>query len=100
MSEPAHIRLSARYGKFLFKHRTAFALAVGLLSAVALMGLVQLRFDGEPRKIFKQSDDAFAKLEEYFEHFGADDNHVLLILHSSSIFSPEFVENLRAALSH
>ena len=33
---------------------------------MALTGLTKLRFDDEPREIFKQSDEDFALLEEYF----------------------------------
>lgn len=68
---------------------------VGFLSLLALLGIFQLKFDSEPRSIFKQSDDDFAKLEEYFEQFGADDNSLILVLHGDSLFTPEFSEALR-----
>ena len=86
--------LSERYGRLLLNHRRSFAILIGILSAVALVGLPQLRFDGEPREIFKQSDDDFAKLEEYFEQFGADDNNVILVLHGD-LFTPGLSRALR-----
>ncbi len=82
------------HGRFLLRHRKAFAILTGLLSIVALTGLAQLRFDDEPREIFKQSDEEFALLEEYFEQFGADDNNIILVLHGN-LFTPVFSEALR-----
>lgn len=88
------LRLSERYGRFLLGHRRAFTIIITILSVAAFVGLVQLRFDGEPREIFKQADEDFAKLEEYFEHFGADDNSVIVILHGDQIFTPQFSKAL------
>ncbi len=88
------LHLSERYGRLLLGHKRTFAALVALLSALALIGLPQLRFDGEPREIFKQSDDDFAALEEYFDQFGADDNNVILLLHGD-LFTPEFSRALR-----
>ncbi len=81
-------------GRFLLGHRKAFAILAGLLSIVAMAGLAQLRFDDEPREIFKQSDEEFALLEEYFEQFGADDNSIILVL-EGNLFTPGFSRALR-----
>ena len=82
------------HGRFLLGHRKAFAILAGLLSIVAMAGLAQLRFDDEPREIFKQSDEEFALLEEYFEQFGADDNSIILVL-EGNLFTPGFSRALR-----
>ena len=93
--EKSHrFHFSEWYGRFLLGHRKAFAILAGLLSIVALTGLTKLRFDDEPREIFKQSDEDFALLEEYFEQFGADDNNIILVLHGN-LFTPEFSRALR-----
>lgn len=85
---------SERYGRLLLGHRRYFAVLIGLLSIVASIGLGQLRFDTEPRKIFKQSDENFALLEEYFEQFGADDNNIVLVL-DGDLFTSTFSRALR-----
>jgi len=79
----------------LIRHRRPCAIAAGLLSLAAILGLFQLKFDSEPRAIFRQSDAEFEQLEEYFDQFGADDNDVIVVLHGRNLFSPEFSSALR-----
>lgn len=88
-------RIAGRWGKLLFDRRRAFEVILGLVSLAALLGLVQLRFDSEPRTLFQRSDEDFQLLNEYFEHFGADDNEITVILRSSSLFSSQFSAALR-----
>ena len=90
----SRLQPSERYARLLLGHRPTFAILAFIVSIGALFGLAQLRFDGEPREIFKQSDDDFAKLEEYFEQFGADDNNVILLLRGD-LFTPGLSEALR-----
>lgn len=99
MSFPARDKLSTRYGHFLLNHRRGFTIALALLCLIGFLGLIQIRFDGEPRKIFQRSDSDFARLEQYFKDFGADDNDIVLVIHGSELFGAEFSDALRSFTS-
>lgn len=96
MSSSPRAKISTHYGRFLLNHRRGFTIALALLCLLGAGGLLQIRFDGEPRKIFQRSDSDFERLEQYFEDFGADDNDIVLVLHGPNLFSSDFSEALRA----
>ena len=86
--------LPERYSHFLLRRKSWFLTILGIATLLALAGLTQLRFDGEPREIFKQGDREFALLEEYFEQFGPDDNGIVVIV-DGEIFNSAFARALR-----
>lgn len=90
----ASLKLSERYSHFLLRRKRWFLAILAITTVLAIAGLTQVRFDGEPREIFKQGDEEFALLEEYFEQFGPDDNGIILVL-DGQIFSSAFAQALR-----
>ena len=88
------LQLPERYSHFLLRRKSWFLAILTITTLLAVAGLTQLRFDGEPREIFKQGDKEFALLEEYFEQFGPDDNGIALIV-DGEIFSSAFARALR-----
>lgn len=76
-------------------HRRATAVAVAALTAAALVGIVRLPYDDVPRTMFRSHDADFARLEEVFEQFGADDVDCVLLIESDDLFRPDRVAALR-----
>jgi len=76
-------------------HRRAFALMPIAATIAAVVGLALLQFDDVPRTLFRSHDADFARLEEVFEQFGADDVDCVLLVEADDLFRPENVAALR-----
>lgn len=79
-----------------FAHqRRVTALLVGAMSAAAVVGLVRLQFDDVPRTIFRSNDEDFARLEEAFDQFGADDSECVLLVEADDLYTPAGIVGLQ-----
>jgi predicted RND superfamily exporter protein len=97
--DDSQIRRAGRHNPSWFeRHRGLSALSVVAVSALALFGIVRLQFDDVPRTIFRSHDEEFARLEEVFSQFGADDVDCVFLVESDDLFTPERVAVLRGLI--
>ena len=83
--------LFQRLSELFDAHRRALAVAIGLVTATALWGLSRLEYDDVPRLTFRSHDADFARLEEVFQQFGADDVDCVLLVEADDLFRPSSV---------
>lgn len=69
---------------------------MALLSALLIAGIARVRFDDQPRGFFRAEDEEFARLEQTFQEFGADDLDVLLVLEGEELFEPVAYRQMRS----
>ena len=80
---------------WFLNRRLSVAVAVGVVTALAVFGASRLGFDDNPRAVFRSDDEDFQLMEEVFEQFGTDDNLCFLIVHSEALFSRRSLDDLR-----
>lgn len=80
-----------RLAELFDAHRAKLALAVGLATIAAIVGLSRLQFDDIPRLTFRSHDAEFTLLEQVFRQFGADDVDCVLLVQGDDLFKPENV---------
>lgn len=76
-------------------HRRIYALLPIAATLAAVVGVVLLQYDDVPRTLFRSHDEDFARLEEVFEQFGADDVDCVLLVEADDLFRPANVVALR-----
>jgi len=76
-------------------HRRLVALAVVAVTLAASYGVYRLEFDDVPRATFRSDDTDFARLEEAFRQFGADDVDCVFLVEAEDIYSPNNIASLR-----
>lgn len=81
------------------RHRVVIAIAVVVLTVVAVVGVSRLGFDDNPRAVFRAGDDEFRLMEEVFEQFGTDDGTCYLMLRSDALFSRKSLGDLQQLTS-
>ncbi len=79
----------------LERSRTPAVIGVALATLLAIVGIVRLEYDDVPRTIFRSDDVDFARLEEVFRQFGADDADCVLLVEAETLFAPQNVAALR-----
>src|SRR5262245_15827934 len=77
------------------RNRLAVAAGVVLLTVLAVYGITKLKFDDDPRNIFRTHQADFELLEEQFADFGSDDNACVFVLEGEDLFSPAAVAAIR-----
>ena len=73
----------------------AIAVAVGIATVAAAVGVSRLGFDDNPRAVFQTNEDDFRLMEEVFEQFGTDESNSFLIVQSDALFSRRSLIELR-----
>ncbi|MCE9607774.1 MAG: MMPL family transporter [Planctomycetia bacterium] len=76
-------------------HRRFTAFAVAATTLIAVYGLTRLEYDDLPRATFRSNDTDFARLEEAFHQFGADDVDCVFLVEADDIYTPNNVASLR-----
>jgi len=84
-----------RIGQLFARHRPSVALFVGLVTLVAFYGISQLKFDDDPRNLFKTGQADYLQLERQFEEFGSDDNDCVFVIEGKNLFQPATIEAIR-----
>ncbi len=72
---------------FFTAHQRSVAVVVAVVTVLAAWGTARVEFNDEPRTIFRRDDDEFARLEQMYADFGADDNDVLLVIDGERLFT-------------
>jgi predicted RND superfamily exporter protein len=80
--------------RFQFRHRRWILLLLGLLVAVALLGLGSLRVDFSPQKIFVSGGEQYGFLETVHEVFGRDDSTMVVHVRADDLFAAVAVDYL------
>ena len=60
-----------------------------------MFGVSRVKFDSDPRVLFRASDPQFAELEQFHADFGPDDHDCLLVIEGDDFFTPAVLEALR-----
>lgn len=79
-------------------HRDRPALLRGIavaIMALALVGLVQVRFDSDPRVMFRTNDASFARLEQFQAEFSPDDQDIVVLINGQDFFTIPAITALR-----
>lgn len=80
----------------LLARRPQVVLALlALASLAALAGLAQLRFDNDPRNLFKVRDAAYDEMERVAVRFGADDGACVIVVEADDVFAPSVLAQVR-----
>ena len=88
-----------RLADLAIRHRGALLAACGGITILALAGLAQLRFQEEPRDIYRSDNDDFQRLEKVYRDFGADDNDCLILVEANDLFTPAASGHLRGLVT-
>lgn len=84
-----------RFASFLARHPRGVALALALVSVLALAGLARLRFDNDPRNLFKIRDAGYEEMERLAATFGADDGACVIVIEADDVFAPPVLAEVR-----
>lgn len=87
-----------RFADLLMTHRRWFALAIAVVSALAVVGVTQLTFDDRPREIIRSKDADHDALFELHADFGSDDTECGIVIESDSLFAPRTVAAWRSII--
>ena len=85
-----------RLADLLAGHRWAVALAVAVLSLVAIFGLRVLEVDDVPRNLFDTEHSEFKLLQGVYGDFGSDENVCVVVIEAADLFTPQVVSLIRS----
>ena len=88
-----------RLAHLAIRYRGALLGACGGITILAMAGLAQLRFQEEPRDIYRSDNDDFQRLEKVYRDFGADDNDCLILVEADELFTPAASGHLRGLVT-
>src|SRR5690349_12769369 len=72
------------------------AILVMVITGCAVVGLLRVEFDDDPRAVFHVADAEFEGLEKFYADFGQDDQEVYLVIDGDDLFSPAAMGALQA----
>lgn len=78
-------------------HHQIVAALVVLITGLAVVGVLRVEFDDDPRAAFHVANAEFDGLETFYAEFGQDDQEVYLIVDGDDLFSPSSMRALQAA---
>jgi len=84
-----------RIATLLIDNRILVLLVAAALTVAAGFGVMRLRFDDQPRRIFQADNAAFHDLSDLFDAFGTDDAECLVVVRAEDVFSPQAIRFIR-----
>jgi predicted RND superfamily exporter protein len=88
-------RLHTRLAKIIADQPRRILLVALAFTALAVVGVRQLRVDDVPRNIYTVESEEFAALQKLFDGFGSDDNECIVVLVADDWFQPSTAGTLR-----
>lgn len=84
-------------------HKKKILTLLFTLTIFFTLGLVQIKFDYTPQRVFQSHSNEFQQLKQYTSIFGNDERTILLLLHGTPIFTKTnllYLQRLQNHISH
>lgn len=85
-----------RFAQFHERHPWWIRGLIAALTLIACWGLSKLRFDSDPRVMFRSNNEPYQKLLSFYERFGEDDQDCVMLVEGASLCTPDGLRSLRS----